>query len=94
MDYSMKTLKSRIYQILNGRHSTLELDSALQNLNRDFTTHNPNILGNEITHTYINLIDKYMPLKKLSIYRKRNPDKPWITKGLKKSLSCMKELEG
>ena len=61
-----------------------ELDSALHYLDRDFTTHDPNILANRITQTYINLIDKYMSLKKLSVNRKRNPDKPWITKGLKR----------
>ena len=63
-----------------------ELDSALQHLNRDFTSHDPNFLANKITQTYVELIEKYMPLKKLSINHKRNPDKPWITQGLKKSI--------
>ena len=63
-----------------------ELDSALQHLKRDFTTHDPNFLANKITQTYVELIEKYMPLKKLSINHKRNPDKPWITQGLKKSI--------
>ena len=65
-----------------------ELDSALQHLHRNFTAHDPNALASKITQTYVTLIDKYMPLRKLSINCKRNPEKPWswISKGLKKSI--------
>ncbi len=63
-----------------------ELDSSLQHIHSNFVSHNPDNLANVITKTYRSLIDKYMPLKKLSNKRKRNSDKPWITQGLKKSV--------
>ena len=69
-----------------------ELDSALQHLHSNFTSHDPNVIARAITETYVSLIDKYMPLKKISNKRKRNPDKPWISRGLKKSINTKFKL--
>ena len=69
-----------------------ELSSALQHVDSNFMLHNPNILADTITKVYVNLIDKYMPLRKLSNKHKSNSDKPWLTKGLKKSINTKFKL--
>ena len=43
--------------------------------------------ANHITDSYLSLIDKYMPLRKLSRKEKKFHDRPWITKGLKISIA-------
>ena len=52
----------------------LELGKALEHIHGSFISHDPNVLAKEITQTYVSLIEKYMPLKKISNKRKRNPD--------------------
>ena len=81
MFYRKSSLSDAEWEAFN-----LELDKALEHIQGSFISHDPNVLAREITQTYVSLIDKYMPLKKISNKRKRNPDKPWITKGIKKSV--------
>ena len=45
-----------------------------------------------ITSTYRRLIDKYMPRMKLSNNKRKNPDEPWITSGIKKSIKTKAQL--
>ena len=42
--------------------------------------------------SYQKLIDKYMPLRKLSNKEKKSLAKPWITRGIKKSIAVRKLL--
>ena len=53
---------------------------------------NANFLTKSITKSYQSVIDKYMPLKKNSKKKKTNPDKPWITSGIKVSIQKRFEL--
>lgn len=46
-----------------------------------------NSYADNITDSYMSLIDKYMPLRKLSRKEKKFLDRPWITKGLKVSIA-------
>ena len=59
------------------------------NLPHSSTDFNVNDYANCITETYKTLIDKYMPLKKLSRKQKRYKNKPWISSGIKKK--CCQE---
>ena len=72
--YRRSTLSESEWEAFNS-----ELDSALQQINSNFMSHNPNVLATSITKIYLNLIDKYMPLRKLSRKRKKFSDKPWLT---------------
>ena len=53
---------------------------------------NANLLANNIINAYSKVIDKFMPLKKLSRKQKCSHSKPWITKGLKISIKRKNEL--
>ena len=52
----------------------------------------PNAVANTITKTYQILLDKYMPLKKLSRKQKRYHSKPWITPAIKVSIRKKNKL--
>ena len=45
-----------------------------------------------ITQVYLDLIDKFMPQRKLSRKQKRFRNKPWITKGMKVSIKTKNKL--
>ena len=64
----------------------IDLHNALQR-NDDFNEKsNANQKTNYIIKTYTNLLDKYMPRRKLSRKEKRFHFKPWYTKGIKISI--------
>ena len=63
-----------------------ELHEALQHLPTNPETSDVNEMARTITTTYTYLINKYMPLRKLSKNKSNKPDKPWITSGIKKSI--------
>jgi len=69
-----------------------ELNDTLQQFPTNPETSNVNEMANKITKTYQTLINKYMPLRKMSNKKKKNPDKPWITPGLKKSIQNKAKL--
>ena len=48
--------------------------------------------ANSITNAYSSLIDKFMPLKKLSRKQKQRKEKPWFTTGFRKSRDTKYEL--
>ena len=48
--------------------------------------------ANTITNAYSSLIDKFMPLKKLSRKQKQRKEKPWFTSGFRKSRNTKYEL--
>ena len=48
--------------------------------------------ANSITNSYKSVIDKFMPLKKLSRKQKQRKEKPWITSGFRKSRDTKFEL--
>ena len=51
-----------------------------------------NNFASSLTSTYHDLIEKYMPLKKLSRKQKRFSSKPWISKGMKTSIKTKNKL--
>ena len=54
---------------------------------------NANSLAESITNTYQGVIDKFMPLKRKPFKKlKEEPDRPWLTPGLKVSIKTMFEL--
>ena len=54
---------------------------------------NANSLAESITNTYHEVIDKFMPLKRKPFKKlKENPDRPWLTSGLKASIKTMFKL--
>ena len=67
-----------------------ELTSQLSNAHND--QHDANLFANNIINAYSKVIDKFMPLKKLSRKQKRSHSKPWLTKGLKISIKRKNEL--
>ena len=67
-----------------------ELDTLLKEL--DLTSEDPNYLTDNITRIYQSLSDKYMPYKKLTRKEKRFYYKPWITRGIKKSMKTRDHL--
>lgn len=46
---------------------------------------NPQDAYNKFTEKFTNLYDKNLPIKKIKVNKKKQEDKPWITKGLKVS---------
>ena len=66
-----------------------ELNSILasKTLGFDSKSHDVNEYAQILTDTYQYLINKYMPLTKLSRAERRYIKKPWITSALKKSIS-------
>ena len=53
---------------------------------------NANFLARWITNSYQAAIDKFMPLRKRKKNQKRKRHKPWITLGIKASITKMYEL--
>ena len=45
-----------------------------------------------IISSYQSLIDKYMPLRKISNKQKKSLQKPWVTQGIKKSITIRDKL--
>ena len=76
----------------------VEFDSYLQDsLKRNIPLHyisllDANFLAQWITNSYRETIDKFMPFKKRKKNQKRKPDRPWITSGIKASITKMFEL--
>ena len=54
--------------------------------------HDVNHQANSIAKAYQTMIDKFMPLRKLSAKRKKRISKPWMTTGLMKSSAKKSEL--
>ena len=70
-----------------------ELDLLLNNELNSLTLNvDADELANKITSIYRHLIDKFMPLKKLTRNEKNFADKPWITTELKKCIKRKKKL--
>ena len=70
-----------------------ELKSTLSvKLSRAGNISDPNEVAVTITKTYQILLDKYMPLKKLSRKQKRYFSKPWITPAIKVSIRKKNKL--
>ena len=58
----------------------------------DIENYDVNVSAEILTKTYHELIEKYMPQRKLSKKQKRFRNKPWITKGMKKSIQYKNKL--
>ena len=71
----------------------IDLCAALQQYNSNSDTINVNEKTDFILKTYSTLIDKYMPLKKLTRKEKRYHFKPWYTKGIKISIRTENNLK-
>ena len=69
-----------------------ELKSILNQNLTCFKSENVNTSAQFITDTYNNLINKYMPLRKLSRKQKSFFAKPWFTKGMQISLKHKNRL--
>ena len=72
-----------------------EMRTSLNKKLPEFQTNdhiNADYFAESITSTYIDLIEKYMPRKKLSRKQKRYHQKPWITKGLRNSIKTKDKL--
>ena len=72
----------------NWQNFNAELNSQL--LSTSCVQHDANMFANSIINAYSKVIDKFMPLKKLSRKQKRSHSKPWLTKGLKISIKRKK----
>ena len=102
-------LKSKVSQeILKRKKSffrkTNLTESEWENLNEDLKNTlkdkipfehllNAENLASSITDCYQTVVDKHMPLRKLSKKQNVRYDKPWITSGFKVSLKKNKELQ-
>ena len=64
----------------------------IEKSNNNVDNANPNEVAVTITKTYQILLDKYMPLKKLSRKQKRFRNKPWITPTIKVSIRKKNKL--
>ena len=62
-----------------------ELENILNNNFPSGSNCDVNHQANIISRAYKKLVDKYMPLKKLSKKRQKREDEPWMTDGLKTS---------
>ena len=65
------------------------------NRNHCFDANSPYTIDEQTTYlitSYQSLIDKYMPLKKLSKREKSFMCKPWITRGIRKSMAVRDKL--
>ena len=65
------------------------LNVKLSNQNEE---HDANFMANCISNTYRYLLDKYMPLQKLSRKERRYFHKPWISKAIKISITTKNKL--
>ena len=71
----------------------IELSDILnKELPHDCVVENIESYANSITNAYQSVIDKFMPLKKLSRKQKQRKEKPWITSGFRKSRNTKFEL--
>ena len=71
----------------------IELSDILnQDLPEECVAGNIEEYANSITNSYKSVIDKFMPLKKLSRKQKQRKEKPWITSGFRKSRDTKFEL--
>ena len=69
-----------------------ELSTAITGNGASYNSDCPNIRTAHIIATYQSLIDKYMPLKKLSRKEKKFHLKPWYSKGIKISVTTRDRL--
>ena len=76
-------------QFNNELKSILREKFAYIKNKKDF---NPNIAANLITNAYHILIEKFMPIKTLSRKQRRFFNKPWITKGIKISITTKNKM--
>ena len=68
----------------------LELGTILSNKLCHGSNYNVNQQANIISEAYQTLVDKYMPLKKLSKKKQNHNRKPWMTTGLRISSATKK----
>jgi len=64
-----------------------ELQEALSEIEENINDLHPNVYANYIVDTYQSLVNKYMPMSKLSRKETRFHNKPWITTAIKKSIA-------
>ena len=69
-----------------------ELYSSLSGSGSSYTTNNVNQSVKHIVETYQRLMDKFMPLRKLSRKEKKYHQKPWYSKGIKISVNTRDRL--
>ena len=68
-----------------------DLDNLLKN-NEVVDTNDTHENTKYLISSYQKLIDKYMPLRKMSNKEKKSLAKPWITRGIKKSIAVRDKL--
>ncbi len=75
-------------------HFNRDLKLALSHKLKDFLTtpYDVDVSAEIISQTYRDIIDKYMPLRKISRKQKRFANKPWITRGIKVSIKTKNKL--
>ena len=84
-----KTLSSREKCDFNRELNSLLNSSGAFESDTNYTV---NEKTTYLIATYESLIDKYMPLKKLSKNEKNNLLKPWITRGIRESIRVRDKL--
>ena len=69
-----------------------ELNSQLSGINFDSAHKNVNSHAHELTTLFKAVLDKHAPLRAMSQNKKRLSKKPWITRGLLKSIRTKNKL--
>ena len=84
-------IRKKILSQVEWRKFNTELQASLSELN--FNNTNVHVMTNQIIAIYQSLVDKYMPLRKLTRKEKSFFYKPWITSGIQKSMKTRDYLQ-
>lgn len=76
----------------NLENFLIDLKNQLQAIQLNKSTHNVNKDAEDLTQVFINTLNIHAPLRKMSRSEKRLNKKPWITKGILKSIKFKNNL--
>ena len=95
INISKQTIYRRKKTMTNAEIKSFNEDLKLLLSNKTFECTTPNSINeqtNYIISSYQSLINKYLPLRKISNKEKKNIIKPWITRGIRVSIRVRDKL--